>query len=153
VDVLPPVGTGHWRAETIDAHVASVRQMFLATLGQEQEVPPPAEEQPRVEQKESAAVAAPGIASVESVAPDQRPKKTPGAAVLKKTSGSKAAEKKAPAKKAAKKKALKKKARIRKKPRAQAAPEKKAGKRKPPRKKPLRKKVLSKKPLGNEPGA
>lgn len=34
VDVLPPVDTGDWRADTIERHVAEVRQMFQATLGQ-----------------------------------------------------------------------------------------------------------------------
>jgi putative phosphoserine phosphatase/1-acylglycerol-3-phosphate O-acyltransferase len=34
VDVLPPVDTGEWRADTIERHVAEVRQMFQATLGQ-----------------------------------------------------------------------------------------------------------------------
>jgi putative phosphoserine phosphatase / 1-acylglycerol-3-phosphate O-acyltransferase len=37
VDVLPPVETSNWTAETIDEHVASVRAMFLQTLGQDKE--------------------------------------------------------------------------------------------------------------------
>ena len=37
VDVLPPVDTRHWRAETIDQHVAEVRALFLNTLGQEED--------------------------------------------------------------------------------------------------------------------
>ncbi len=153
VDVLSPVDTSSWREETIDEHVAYIRRMFQATLGQEQAALPMVAEQQHAEREAPVAGAAPGIATVESVAPGQRPKKTPGAAAPKKTPGSKAPEKKAPAKKASKKQALKKKARIQKKPRTTAAPKKKAVQRKPPRKKPLRKKVLSKKPLSNEPGA
>ena len=34
VDVLPPVDTSDWSAETIDEHVAEVRGMFLEALGQ-----------------------------------------------------------------------------------------------------------------------
>ena len=34
VEVLPPVDTSDWTAETIDTHVAEVRQLFLDTLGQ-----------------------------------------------------------------------------------------------------------------------
>lgn len=37
VEVLPPVDTSNWRAETIVQHVADVRQMFLDTLGQTEE--------------------------------------------------------------------------------------------------------------------
>lgn len=36
VEVLPPVDTSTWSAETIDEHVASVRNMYLETLGQDQ---------------------------------------------------------------------------------------------------------------------
>jgi putative phosphoserine phosphatase/1-acylglycerol-3-phosphate O-acyltransferase len=35
VDVLPPVDTSAWSADTIDEHVASVRNMYLEALGQE----------------------------------------------------------------------------------------------------------------------
>lgn len=34
VDVLPPVATSQWRAESIAEHVAAVRKLFLKTLGQ-----------------------------------------------------------------------------------------------------------------------
>ena len=34
VDVLPPVDTSQWRAESIAEHVAAVRNLFLKTLGQ-----------------------------------------------------------------------------------------------------------------------
>ncbi len=37
IDVLPPVDTSDWTVETIDQHVADVRQMFLDTLGQTEE--------------------------------------------------------------------------------------------------------------------
>jgi putative phosphoserine phosphatase/1-acylglycerol-3-phosphate O-acyltransferase len=36
VEILPPVETSDWKAETIDKHVASVRDLFLQTLGQDQ---------------------------------------------------------------------------------------------------------------------
>ena len=36
VEVLPPVDTSGWSADTIDEHVASVRNMYLETLGQDQ---------------------------------------------------------------------------------------------------------------------
>jgi putative phosphoserine phosphatase/1-acylglycerol-3-phosphate O-acyltransferase len=35
VEVLPPVDTSAWSADTIDEHVASVRNMYLQALGQE----------------------------------------------------------------------------------------------------------------------
>ncbi len=35
VEVLPAVDTSHWKPETIDQHVATVRGMFLEALGQE----------------------------------------------------------------------------------------------------------------------
>jgi putative phosphoserine phosphatase/1-acylglycerol-3-phosphate O-acyltransferase len=35
VEILPPVDTSNWTSETIDEHVASVRAMFLHTLGQD----------------------------------------------------------------------------------------------------------------------
>lgn len=39
VDVLAPVHTDGWSAETVDAHVAEVRALFLRTLGQERQAP------------------------------------------------------------------------------------------------------------------
>ena len=36
VDVLPPVDTSNWTAETINEHVAEVRGMFLEALGQQE---------------------------------------------------------------------------------------------------------------------
>jgi len=36
VEILPPVDTSVWSAETIDEHVASVRNMYLEALGQDQ---------------------------------------------------------------------------------------------------------------------
>ncbi len=40
VDVLPPVPTGDWRPETVDRHVADVREMYLEALGQRREGAP-----------------------------------------------------------------------------------------------------------------
>ncbi|NNC55651.1 MAG: HAD-IB family hydrolase, partial [Pseudomonadales bacterium] len=39
VDVLEPIDTSHWRAETIDLHVAEVRSLFKRTLGQPEDTP------------------------------------------------------------------------------------------------------------------
>ena len=36
VEVLPPVDTSAWLADTIDEHVVSVRNMYLEALGQDQ---------------------------------------------------------------------------------------------------------------------
>lgn len=38
VTVLPPIDTSAWRADTIDQHVADVRQLFLDELGQDDDV-------------------------------------------------------------------------------------------------------------------
>jgi len=151
VDVLPPVDTSGWTAETIEEHVAEVRRLFQATLGQEQE------------RAGLSVIAEPEAA----VAPAPEP------AMVKKTRRKKAPAKKAPVKKATesatgvdavrpqpeaqtpvvlKKKVLKKKARKKKKTPPKAAPKKKSP-RKPPRSKPLRKKVLSKKPPIGDTGA
>ena len=40
VDVLPPVDTSEWTVETIDAHVAEVRGMYLRALGQDKPAKP-----------------------------------------------------------------------------------------------------------------
>ncbi|MFK8053501.1 MAG: HAD-IB family hydrolase [Woeseiaceae bacterium] len=40
VDVLDPVDTSRWKKTTIDDHVAEVRQLFLETLGQADELKP-----------------------------------------------------------------------------------------------------------------
>ena len=45
VDVLPPIRTDHWSAESIDQYVADVRQMYLKALGQQE---PPAAKLKRV---------------------------------------------------------------------------------------------------------
>lgn len=39
VDVLPPIKTDNWSAETVDQHVDYVRQLYLQTLGQHGAVP------------------------------------------------------------------------------------------------------------------
>jgi putative phosphoserine phosphatase/1-acylglycerol-3-phosphate O-acyltransferase len=155
VDVLPPVDTSGWKAETIDEHVAEIRRMFQATLGQEQKL--------------SAVpfVAEPGAPVEPAASPAKAPLKR---AARKKKPGSKAPRAKPPrrspagasaegntaeqADQATARPVLKKKA-LRKKP-----PRKKVVKapgartpRKPPRRKPLRKKVLGKKPQAGETGA
>jgi len=89
VDVLPPVDTSQWRRETVEEHVAEVRNLFLRALGQEDDADD-APETPRT----SAA-----------------PKKIAG---KKKAVRKKKAAKARPVKKVLKKKALKKKARRKK---------------------------------------
>lgn len=42
VDVLPPVDTRDWSVETIDEHVAEVRQLYLRALGQDKTTKPEA---------------------------------------------------------------------------------------------------------------
>lgn len=40
VEVLPPVDTSRWHADTMDVHVRTVRNMFARVLGQPEELPP-----------------------------------------------------------------------------------------------------------------
>lgn len=94
VDVLPPVDTSHWRRETVEEHVAEVRDMFLRALGQESD------------EDRTAAIAPPVVARKKLV----KKKKS----VRKKAVRKKVAPKTRPAKKVLKKKALKKKARKKK---------------------------------------
>ncbi len=37
VEVLPPIDTSSWKAETVNRHVSEVRQLFLETLGQDED--------------------------------------------------------------------------------------------------------------------
>jgi putative phosphoserine phosphatase / 1-acylglycerol-3-phosphate O-acyltransferase len=53
VEVLPPITTSDWRAADIDAHVHSVRNLFLKTLGQAEE------EAPRPRRRKSASSSTP----------------------------------------------------------------------------------------------
>jgi len=135
VDVLPPVDTSSWSAETIEQHVDSVRRLFQLTLGQEQEraaMPVIAEPTPEAPPAPAAAKKA------------RRKKATAKREAEPSTVTAGATEPSAvPA--ASKKKALRKKARKKKKVPAKAAVKKKVPRRKP-RKKPLRKKVLARKP-------
>ena len=152
VDVLPPVDTSTWRADTIEIHVAEIRQMFQVTLGQEQkQAAMPVAAEPET----SAAAAQPSArAPVKKASRKKKPvKKTPR--VIQPAAKAPdvaiahvvpATPDRSPGKKVLKKKALKKKAVKKKVKKVQAAPGK-ARPRKPPRKKPHRKKVLSKKPL------
>jgi len=146
VDVLPPVDTSGWSAETIEEHVAEVRRLFQATLGQEQEragLPVIAESGPE-------AALPPRPTPVKKA----RRKKAPVKKAAESAGGSDAASPPPQAQTPAvlKKKALRKKARKKKKTPPKAAPKKKSP-RKPPRSKPLRKKVLSKKPPTGDTGA
>jgi putative phosphoserine phosphatase/1-acylglycerol-3-phosphate O-acyltransferase len=158
VDVLPPVDTSDWRAETIEAHVAEIRRLFQVKLGQEQKqaaMPVAAEPQAPV-----TAAPSPGRAPVKKASRKKKPGKkgprtiAPAAKAPDKATVDVAAgtPRKSDGKKVLKKKALKKKAVRKTVKKAQAAPGKPRP-RKPPRKKPLRKKVLTKKPLTGDSSA
>ena len=155
VDVLPPVDTSGWSADTIDGHVAEIRRLFQVTLGQEAKLaegvvgtePGMAAEPPAASPK----------APVKKAARKKKPgKKTPRRSRAGATAEDRTAEQpdQVPATPAPRKKALKKKA-LRKKPTGKKAVKAAGAKapRKPPRRKPLRKKVLSKKPQTSEAGA
>ncbi len=93
VDVLPPVDTTNWSAETIDDHVAEVRGMYLATLGQ-------SDEEPSRPAKKAAQSKSDQNKSDQNKAANKKPtrKKAP----TKKAPTKKAATKKGPVKKAKK---------------------------------------------------
>jgi putative phosphoserine phosphatase/1-acylglycerol-3-phosphate O-acyltransferase len=160
VDVLPPVDTSDWAAETIEEHVAEIRRMFQVKLGQEQKQA----ESPLVAEPQAPAPAAPPAAkpAVKKASRKKKPakkaarKKAPARKKPARTEPAATPESRppdrqvqAPGKKVLKKKALKKRAPRKK---VKVAP-KKAAARKAPRKKPLRKKVLGKKPLTGDTGA
>jgi putative phosphoserine phosphatase/1-acylglycerol-3-phosphate O-acyltransferase len=114
VEVLPPVDTTDWQAETIDEHVREVRNLFLRTLGQPEEPAPTRSRGGRTARK--AAVKQTTAAKTDKTA---KAAKTPPAAAKKKPAAGKSAARKAAtakttakanAKKAAPKKATPKKA-------------------------------------------
>jgi putative phosphoserine phosphatase/1-acylglycerol-3-phosphate O-acyltransferase len=143
VDVLPPVDTSGWTADTIEAHVAEVRGLFQLTLGQEQErAALPAIAEPEPPEPPAAVRARPPVAK------KARRTKAPAKKETKPVTTASATPAQVSGPAVLKKKALKKKARKKKKAPVKAAP-KRTAPRKPPRKKPLRKKVLIKKaPVG-----
>lgn len=100
VDVLPPVDTRNWSSDTIEEHMAEVRDMFLDALGQSMET-------------DTAAIIAPPSRAVKKKA--LRKKAAKKKIIKKKATTKKATTKSAPRKKVLiKKKALKKKARKKK---------------------------------------
>ncbi len=116
VDVLPPVDTSEWRRETIEEHVAEIREMFLETLGQGEELDFVAARPPRKiaalkkgVKKKSAKKRG---AKKKAVVPK---KKVIGKKVLKKKASKKTALKKKVLKKTATKKAVLKKKALKKK--------------------------------------
>ncbi len=119
VEVLPPVDTSQWHAETIDDHVREVRNLFLATLGQPLEGAPP--QQAAVKKSATKKVAGTRRKAAGKKAPVKK-------AAAKKAAAKKAPAKKAPAKKTSAKTAPAKKAAVKK------APVKKASVKRPPRK-------------------
>ena len=109
VDVLPPVDTSGWHAETIDQHVAEVRRLFQRTLGQARDLEPPAAEA-RVAVGPTPTDEAGSAGQERKAAPKTGPKKTTRKKKPKRksppagVSATKAAGKKAPRRKPRKKK-------------------------------------------------
>jgi len=96
VDVLPPVDTSDWRRETIEEHVAEIRDMFLEMLGQGEEAGVVTVKPVRK------------IAALKKGVKKKKPVKKKVAVPKKKAPRKKAAKKKASRKAALKKKVLKK---------------------------------------------
>lgn len=118
VDVLPPVDTSHWRRETVEEHVAEVRDLFLRALGQDDEsvaLPKPVAVKKVARKKKGIRKKAVRKKTVTKVATGKKV----GKKAIRKKPGGKASpaktelKKKAPKKKA-RKKALRKKAPTRK---------------------------------------
>jgi putative phosphoserine phosphatase/1-acylglycerol-3-phosphate O-acyltransferase len=155
VDVLPPVDTSAWRAETIEEHVAEIRRMFQQTLGQEQQLAAA----PVVTETEVAVEPVPAAsqAPVKKAARKKKPGKkaprtqSPARSAVRDKAAAQAADRppQTPTRKVLKKKALRKKPPGKKVVKAAGA----KAPRKPPRRKPLRKKVLVSKPRVDETGA
>ncbi len=72
VTVLPPVDTSTWSVRTLNAHVRDVRNMFLRTLGQEEDAATPAAT-PEPGTKAAAARAAPKKPAAKKAAPARKP--------------------------------------------------------------------------------
>jgi putative phosphoserine phosphatase/1-acylglycerol-3-phosphate O-acyltransferase len=154
VDVLAPVDTRDWRVETIEEHVAEIRRMFQATLGQDQEpagsqvTPEPASEAlsagpaPLPPARPGAGKRPPGKGPRRKAPRIKQPVQEPAPRVDVSVEPSR--NDRMPGDQVQKKTVLKKKALKKKKKRAEAPP-KQAAPRKKPRRKPLRKKVLGKK--------
>jgi putative phosphoserine phosphatase/1-acylglycerol-3-phosphate O-acyltransferase len=130
VDVLAPIDTSSWRSESIEAHVAEVRNLFLETLGQSEETSPAPLPQ----------------AKPEGILPKKGVKKTLKKKPLKASAQGSDSASPAPGIPVLKKKALKKKA-LKKEASKGKAPDKKVMQKKVPKKKALKKKALKKKAL------
>lgn len=91
VEVLPPVDTSHWKAETVDEHVREVRNMFARTLGQEEEKAPAA----RSSKKRAASKKAPAGSGAKKrpAARRKTTRKVQPKSAAKKKAGAKAAKK------------------------------------------------------------
>ncbi|MHA7817927.1 MAG: HAD-IB family hydrolase [Pseudohaliea sp.] len=111
VEVLPPVDTADWQAETIDEHVREVRNLFLRTLGQPEEPAPSRPRRRRAPRKSAPepSAATPGKAAPASAEASAVKKATAKRATAKKATAKKATVKKATVKKAAAGKAAPKK--------------------------------------------
>jgi len=77
VQVLPPVDTRAWRADTINDHVREVRNMFARTLGQPEEKAPETRPTPKQAAKKSAAKARPKPKPKQKPKPKPKPKSKP----------------------------------------------------------------------------
>jgi putative phosphoserine phosphatase/1-acylglycerol-3-phosphate O-acyltransferase len=142
VDVLPPVDTSEWRAETIEEHLAEVRGMFLEKLGQSEDSP--------ALPKEPVRKTTPGKKTIrkkkasKSAAADPVTTRYPGKTGGQRKAGKKAATKKAVKKKAVKKKVAAKKT-VKKAPARETSPGKTVVKKEAPIKKDPKEKDLKKK--------
>ncbi|MDX1380446.1 MAG: HAD-IB family hydrolase [Xanthomonadales bacterium] len=123
VDVLPPVDTSGWRAETIDQHVAEVRRLFQRTLGQARDLEGPdaqAPVEPEASPTDAAragdthGAAAPTLPAAADAEQKKAPRKGPKKTTRKKKPLRKPSEARAPAKKATGKKASRRKPRKKK---------------------------------------
>jgi len=107
VDVLPPVDTSEWHRETIEEHVAGVRELFLDALGQREEDAPAAQSVAGAAKKKAPKKKTPKKIAVKK---KDLKKKTAAKKLQRKKPSKKKVQKKVLRKKVLKKKALRKKA-------------------------------------------
>jgi putative phosphoserine phosphatase / 1-acylglycerol-3-phosphate O-acyltransferase len=103
VDVLPPVDTSSWRAETIEDHVAEVRRMFQETLRYDREFEAPVPAAPAEPTPEAPAETPAAVRPLKKKLRKKKASKKASRRVTQKTSPTAAGEK-APRRKPRKKK-------------------------------------------------
>jgi putative phosphoserine phosphatase/1-acylglycerol-3-phosphate O-acyltransferase len=94
VEILPPIDTSGWRAETVEDHVREVRNLFARALGQPEEKAPPRKRATKAaaSRKKAAPKAGPRKAGPRKAGPRKAPakKKTAAGKTAKKSAGGKA---------------------------------------------------------------